>query len=104
MGTRKLARKYQNKKRNNLLGMPCCAPCGTFMAIAVFFVPLLVFLVAAVCAVPIWGMECLWQTTGPVAGPESDVCLYYEWWKCRCPRADERYCSLSRSQKPPLTC
>jgi len=80
MGTRKLARKYQKKNRNNLLGNPCCAPCGTFMAIAVFFVPLLVFLVAAICAVPIWGMECLWQT-GPVAGPESDVCVYYEWWK-----------------------
>ena len=76
VSTRKLARKLnKNKKRNNCLGAPCCAPCATFTVIAVVFVPLLVFVIAAIFALPLWASEC------SLSGA-AEFCDYYQWWKC----------------------
>ena len=56
----------------------------TFTMFAIVLVPVLVFVLAAVFALPLWGLECQQQATlglTPPAGPENDACSYYEWWK-----------------------
>ena len=48
----------------------CCGPFGAFLVVAVILLPLLIFLVSSIFAVPLWAIEC-----------EDDpaLCSYYEW-------------------------
>mmetsp|Transcript_14506 Transcript_14506/g.39437 ORF Transcript_14506/g.39437 Transcript_14506/m.39437 type:complete len:277 (+) Transcript_14506:33-863(+) len=53
----------------------CCGPFGAFLVVAVILLPLLIFLVSSIFAVPLWAIEC-----------EDDpaLCSYYEWFKYIC--------------------
>lgn len=48
----------------------CCGPLGSFLLVASVILPILIFMVSAFFAIPLWALEC---------GDDSDLCSYYEW-------------------------
>ena len=85
MGVAKMARKLNKHKKSNLIRARCCGPCVTFTMFAMVLVPLFVFCIAAIFALPLWGIECTEQNAAGLVTtsmpPESDPCQFYEWWK-----------------------
>jgi len=52
----------------------CPSRCGgfcTFFIVATIFVPVFIFLISLLFALPLWGVEC----------SHDDLCSYYEWFK-----------------------
>jgi hypothetical protein len=79
-----MAKKLNKEKRSNLIRARCCGPCMTFTMFGLVLVPLVVFFIAAVFALPLWGLECQQQAAAgltPPPGQENDPCVFYEWWK-----------------------
>ena len=56
-------------------------PCFAFSFFALGVVPVLVFLIAAVMAVPIWRLECGEVDDFHEYEPGLDPCSFYGWWK-----------------------
>ena len=56
-----MAKKLNKDKRSNVLRARCCGPCMTFTMFGLVLVPIGVFFIAAVFALPLWGLECQQQ-------------------------------------------
>ena len=47
-----------------------CGPIGAFLAISMLLLPILIFVVSALFALPFWAVEC---------ADDAHLCDFYEW-------------------------
>ena len=60
----------------------CCAPFCTFFVFGLIFVPLAVFCISAIFALPLWAVECgeVENYTPSAWSDEDNICSFFQWW------------------------
>jgi len=52
----------------------CCGPFGAFFLVIIVGIPILIFVLSAFFALPLWAIEC---------EDDADLCEFYEWCASR---------------------